>query len=75
MGPKEHVVYEGGDHMLALVGDAAGIAPGPSRSHDAVELAPVMPDEVEGLAVFVLLVRIRQGKGKGGNRIDFLPFP
>ncbi len=67
---KEDVVNEGGQHVLALVGRAAGLVHGQGGGHNPVELPVPAADVVEGLAVLVFRVIAGQGEAEVPQGVD-----
>ena len=72
--PEEHVVDQGRENVLALIGQKTGLGDLRVNRHNAIELAAIVADIVEGLAILILHVIVRKRKSEVPKTIDFAFF-
>ena len=74
MVAEEHVVDQGCEDMLALIGQKASLGDLRVNRHNAIKLAVVVADIVEGLAILILRVVVRKRKSEIPKAIDLALF-
>ena len=72
--PEEHVVNQGRENVLALIGQKAGLGDLRVDRHNAIELAAVVADVVEGLTILIFRVVVRKRKSKVPKAVDLALF-
>lgn len=72
--PEEHVVDQGREDVLALIGQKTGLGDLRVNRHNAIKLATVVADIVEGLAILILRVVVRKRKSEVPKAIDLALF-
>ena len=68
--PEKNIVNQGCEDVLALIGHAPGLVHGQGLGHDPVKLPAVVADVIEGLAILIFRVLIREGKIEIPNGVN-----